>query len=106
MIVQFGEPSFGSAEARFKTCVFNVARWRCLVIPDLCEHEHRRSSRFRNTGSKSFGFSFCLCDRRTHNSSNERESTCIGLPVSLRRAKSELAEVKHRILPSSAAPAP
>jgi hypothetical protein len=101
MIFQLREASFAGEESVFKICELGAASLVGFAILDLRQKGHHRPSRRRNAGSKSFGFTFCLCDRRTHNALNERQPPFRGFVVALRRAEAEPAEAKHDALPNN-----
>jgi hypothetical protein len=72
MIFELGEALFASENRTFKNCEFSAASRIFLAILHLREERHYGPSRPRNPDSKSFGFTLCLCDRRTHRSRTER----------------------------------
>jgi hypothetical protein len=101
MIFQLRKASFASEKSVLEICELGAASRVGFAIPNLREEAHHRASRLRNADSKSFGFAFCVYDRRTHNRANEREPPFRGRAVALRRAKTEPAEAKHDALPNN-----
>jgi hypothetical protein len=99
MIPQLCESTFGGDDVLLKSSELSAASR--IGPANFYEEKYSRPSRLRNAGSKSFGFGFCICDRRMHNSPNLREPAFIGFSVALRRPKVEEAEARHCFLPQN-----